>query len=78
LAFIRDIDDEEDEFVKEPYISDTIVVLLPITHSLASQKTIPLRLLANENFALEVPNTMPYRLSVKACDLSGFEPKVAF
>jgi DNA-binding transcriptional LysR family regulator len=77
LAFIRDIEDVEDEFVKIPYATDTIVAVLPITHPLASQETIPLRMLADENFLLEVPNTMPYILSVKACELSGFEPKVA-
>lgn len=55
----------------------TIAAVLPITHPLGAQKTIPLQMLANENFLLEVPDTMPYRLSVKACELSGFEPKVA-
>jgi DNA-binding transcriptional LysR family regulator len=77
LAFIRDIEDPEEEFIKLPYVTDTIVAVLPITHPLADQKTIPLQMLANENFLLEVPDTMPYRLSVKACELSGFEPKVA-
>lgn len=76
LAFIRDIEDEEDEFVKIPYQSDTIVAVLPIHHPLAGKKTIPLRMLEKENFLLEVPDTMPYLLSIKACKLSGFEPKV--
>ena len=76
LAFIRDIVDEQDEFVKIPYKSDTIVAVLPITHRLAGQKTIPIRLLEHESFLLEVPDTMPYLLSIKACKLSGFEPKV--
>jgi LysR family transcriptional regulator, transcription activator of glutamate synthase operon len=76
LAFIREIEDPEDEFVKIPYATDTIVAVLPRTHALASQKTIDLLMLADENFLLEVPNTMPYRLSIKACELSGFEPKV--
>jgi LysR family transcriptional regulator, transcription activator of glutamate synthase operon len=51
--------------------------VLPITHLLAGEKLIPLRMLANENFLLELPDTMPYRLSIKACELSGFEPRVA-
>lgn len=76
LAFIRDIEDVADEFIKIPYATDTIVTVLPIAHPLAGQKMIPLRMLANENFLLEVPDTMPYRLSIKACELSGFEPKV--
>jgi LysR family transcriptional regulator, transcription activator of glutamate synthase operon len=77
LAFIRDIEDPEDEFINIPYVNDTIVAVLPIAHPLAKQKTIPLQKLANENFLLEVPDTMPYRLSIRACELSGFEPKVA-
>jgi LysR family transcriptional regulator, transcription activator of glutamate synthase operon len=77
LAFIRDVEDPEGKLVKIPYATDTIVAVLPSAHPLAGQKTIPLRNLADENFLLEVPNTMPYILSVKACQLSGFEPKVA-
>jgi LysR family transcriptional regulator, transcription activator of glutamate synthase operon len=78
LAFIRDIEDVDDEFIKVSYVTDSIVAVLPITHPLASRKTIPLQMLANENFILAVPGTMPYRLSIKACEQSGFEPKVAF
>jgi LysR family transcriptional regulator, transcription activator of glutamate synthase operon len=78
LAFIRDIDDVNNEFVKAPYVTDTIVAVLPITHPLAGQKTIPLRMLADENFVLAVPGTMPYKLSIKACEQSGFEPRVTY
>ncbi len=78
LAFIRDIEDEADEFVKIPYVTDTIVAVLPITHPLAGQKTIPLRMLADENFVLTIEQTIPYKLSIKACELSGFEPRVVY
>jgi LysR family transcriptional regulator, transcription activator of glutamate synthase operon len=78
LAFIRDVVDENDEFVKLPFATDTLVAVLPVTHPLAMQEIIPLRMLEEENFLLEEPQTMPYRLSVKACQLSGFEPKVYF
>jgi DNA-binding transcriptional LysR family regulator len=77
VAFIRDIEDEENEFIKIPYVTDTIVAVLPIDHPLAKQKTIPLRMLSDENFLLEIPDTLPYILSVKACEQSGFTPKVA-
>lgn len=77
LAFIRDVEDPEGEFVKIPYATDTIVAVLPSAHHLAGQKSIPLHKLADENFLLEVPNTMPHILSLKACHASGFEPKVA-
>jgi LysR family transcriptional regulator, transcription activator of glutamate synthase operon len=78
LAFIRDIEDTEDEFIKIPYATDTIVAVLPITHPLAGQKTIPLRMLADDDFVLTKQQTMPHRLSINACKLSGFEPKVVF
>ena len=78
LAFIRDVEDVEDEFVKVPYFTDTIVAVLPITHPLASQKTIPLQMLADESFVLASPPTIPYRLSMRACEQSGFEPRVVY
>jgi LysR family transcriptional activator of glutamate synthase operon len=78
LAFIRDIDDVADEFVKMPYVTDTIVAVLPITHPLAGRKTIPLRMLADENFLLALPPSMPYKLSMKACEQSGFNPRVTY
>lgn len=78
LAFVRDIEDAENEFVKIPFVTDTIVAALPITHPLAKQKTIPLQMLANENFLLSIQGTMPYRLSMKACELSGFEPRIVY
>jgi LysR family transcriptional regulator, transcription activator of glutamate synthase operon len=78
MAFIRDIEDADDNFVQVPYFTDTIVAVLPATHPLAGKKTIPLRMLADENFILAVPGTMPYRLSIKACEQSGFEPRVTY
>ncbi len=76
LAFIRDIEDAADEFAEIPYTTDTIVAVLPLAHPLARQATIPLRLLAEENFVLATPQTLPGQLSLKACELSGFEPKI--
>ena len=46
------LDEVDDDFVKIPYVIDTMVAVLPITHPLAKQKTIPLRMLADENFLL--------------------------
>ena len=37
LTFNRDIEDVNDEFVKIPYVTDTIVAVLPITHPLAKK-----------------------------------------
>jgi len=76
IAFIRDIEDDTGEITQIPFATDSIVAVLPATHPLADQKTIPLQKLAGENFLLELPNTMPYNLSIKACEISQFEPKV--
>jgi LysR family transcriptional regulator, transcription activator of glutamate synthase operon len=78
LAFIRDTDEVDDDLVKIPYAVDTMVVVLPTDHPLAKQETIPLRMLANENFLLTAKQTMLYRLSISACEQSGFEPKIAY
>jgi LysR family transcriptional regulator, transcription activator of glutamate synthase operon len=78
LAFIRFTDEVDDDLVKKPYAVDNLVAVLPSTHPLADQKTIPLQSLANEDFLLIEKNTYLYWLCVNACRQSGFEPKVAF
>jgi DNA-binding transcriptional LysR family regulator len=78
IALIRDVEDQDEEFVKLPFAIDTIAAVLPIAHPLANRKTIPLRMLADENFLLTLPETMPYELSMKAFELSEFEPRVTY
>ena len=78
LAFIRDTDEVDDDLVKIPYAVDTMVAVLPTNHPLAKQKTIPLRMLADEDFLLTAKQTMLYRLCLSACEQCGFEPKIAY
>jgi LysR family transcriptional regulator, transcription activator of glutamate synthase operon len=78
LAFIRFADEVDDDLVKTPYATDTLVAVLPTDHPLAKQKTIPLKMLANEDFLLIEKQTYLYNLCVNACKQSGFEPKIAF
>ena len=78
LAFIRFSDEVDEDLVKIPYAVDTMVAVLPVTHPLARQKTIPLRMLANEDILLTAKQTMLYRLGINACEQSGFTPKVAY
>lgn len=78
LAFIRDIDGVDDDIVKIPFAVDTMVVVLPITHPLAKEKKISLRVLENEEFLLVETQTMLYKLSVQACQQSGFSPKIVY
>jgi len=78
LAFIRDMNEVDDDLVKIPYTTDTMVAVLPITHALANEKLIPLHRLANDDFVLLEKESYQYRLCMSACGQSGFEPKVAF
>jgi LysR family transcriptional regulator, transcription activator of glutamate synthase operon len=78
LAFIRFTDEVDDDLVKKPYAVDTLVAVLPTVHPLANQKTISLKMLADEDFLLIEKQTYLYRLCVNACKQSGFEPKIAF
>lgn len=78
LAFIRHNGDVSDDFVSIPYCIDVLAVVLPAKHPLAKKSEIPLRLLANESFILIQKDTLPYRLSVRACQQNGFEPKIAY
>jgi LysR family transcriptional activator of glutamate synthase operon len=78
LAFIRDIEDAEGEFVQLPFTSDTVIAILPNKHPLAKHKLIPLQMLANENFLLPLQGTVPYKLSMKACELCGIEPRIVY
>jgi DNA-binding transcriptional LysR family regulator len=78
LAFIRDTDEVDDDFVKIPYAVDTLAAVLSSDHPLARRKTIPLSMLANENFLLIEKQTYLYKLSINACEQSGFEPKIAY
>jgi LysR family transcriptional activator of glutamate synthase operon len=78
LAFIRFADEVDDDLVKIPYAADALVAVLPISHPLAKQKTVPLQMLAGEDFLLIEKQTYLYQLSMRACKACGFEPKVAF
>jgi LysR family transcriptional regulator, transcription activator of glutamate synthase operon len=78
LAFIRYADEVDDDIVEIPYAVDNLAAVLPATHPLAKRKTLPLKMLADENFLLIEKQTMLYKLSISACEQSGFEPKVAY
>jgi LysR family transcriptional regulator, transcription activator of glutamate synthase operon len=78
IRFVEGVDEEDDDLVRIPYASDTLVAVIPTTHPLAKQKAIPLKTLANENFLMIGESSMLYRLAVWACQQSGFEPKVTY
>ena len=78
LAFIRFADEVDDDLVKIPYAADCMVAVLPAAHPLAKQTAVPLNSLANEDFLMIEKGTYIYWLCYRACQESGFEPKVAF
>jgi GNAT superfamily N-acetyltransferase len=55
-----------------------MVAAISATHLLARQETVPLRMLADGPFLLIEKETMSYELAIRACEQSGFEPKVVY
>jgi LysR family transcriptional activator of glutamate synthase operon len=78
LAFIRFADEVDEDLVKIPYAADCMVAVLPAAHPLAKQTAVPLNALANEDFLMIEKGTYIYQLCYRACQESGFEPKIAF
>ncbi|MBI9052158.1 MAG: LysR family transcriptional regulator substrate-binding protein [Anaerolineaceae bacterium] len=77
LAFVCETDEEDDDIEKYLYMMDELVVVLPIWHPLAKEENIPLATIKNEDFILMEKQTKPHKLSLIACQQSGFEPKIA-
>lgn len=78
LAFIREVKDIDNEFVKISYTVDTLVAVFPASHPLAKCQTVSLEQLKDEEFLLLEKHTMLYNLCKSVCEQNGFEPKVAF
>jgi len=76
LAFIRLIDQDVEDIIKIPFAADYMVALVPASHKFSNQQSIDLKQLADENFVLIEKNSMLYNLSMKLCELSGFNPKI--
>lgn len=63
LAFIRSSpDEEEEEFARIPYTSDSLVVVLPREHPLSSKEFLTWKDLADEDLLLLRPESMVYQL----------------
>ncbi|VBB09544.1 transcription regulator hth lysr [Lucifera butyrica] len=78
LAFVRQVNDIADEFVKIPYTVDILAAIFPAKHPLAKCKTVSLEQLKEEDFLLLPERTRPYNLCHNACEQHGFQPRVAF
>lgn len=78
LAFIREENDQDDEFIKLPYTTDTLAVVLPSYHPLAKKSSIQLSALSKEDFLLLQPGSVMYTLCTRACEEAGFLPNITF
>ncbi|MCD8334323.1 MAG: LysR family transcriptional regulator [Clostridiales bacterium] len=85
LAIIRESEtymehdpEKERRLVKLPFARDRLLAVLPPDHPLCSAESIELSQLADENFALIPPGTLPYNLCVRACQEANFLPNVIF
>lgn len=76
LAFIRIYDESDDDLVKIPYISDHLVVVLPVNHPLASSNSIPITSLKDIGLLLLEEGSHLYKSCIRLCKENGFEPKV--
>lgn len=78
IAFVRESERPEEDFVSIPYYTDTLVALLPISHPLADRKSLALKELCQEDFVLLKEKTFLYDLCLTACQNAGFTPNVVF
>lgn len=76
VAFLRDNDDAENEFVKIPFAHDRLGIVVPESHPLAAQSEVTIDQLKNEALLLIGKDTFIYKLCVKVCNNAGFQPKV--
>lgn len=78
VAFVRNCGEKDEEFVKVPYTSDTLIAVLPAAHPLAGHSVLRLEELAQENFLLLHKISIMYNLCVNACHQCGFEPHIVY
>lgn len=78
LAFIRDDGQDDHEYSKIPFATDSLAAILPVTHPLVGRKSVRLEQLAHEDFMLLHKGSLLHDLSLGACQRAGFEPNVVF
>lgn len=78
LAFVRETDDSDNEFVRIPYSIDTMVAVIPIDHPLAKSEYLSLDQIKNEKFILLPEHSIMHDLCIKECRKAGFEPNIVF
>ncbi len=78
LAFVRDYNIDLNLFSVFPLMTDTLMVAVSCEHRFAKRNSISLAELSNENFIMFNKGTLIHELSMNACRLAGFEPRVFY
>jgi DNA-binding transcriptional LysR family regulator len=78
LAFIRDYEVDLNQYSSLEIVRDKLMVAVSKDHRFSTRKSLSLLELADENFILYNKGTLVYELSVNACKLAGFEPRVFY
>jgi LysR family transcriptional activator of glutamate synthase operon len=78
LAFIRDYAVDLSQYSFLEIVRDKLMVAVSKDHRFSTRKSLSLLELADENFIMYNKGTLVYELSVNACKLAGFEPRVFY
>ena len=78
FAFIRQVHDLGNQFIKKKYMSDTLVAVLPKGHPLSELPSLSIAQLRKEQFVLQPANSRPYNNCIAICKKHGFSPNVIF
>lgn len=78
FAFIRDIKEEDDEFIKLPFTTDHLAAVFSSKHPLAKETVVDIAQLENEKFLFLQPDTMLFSICTQACEEAGFSPDIIF
>ena len=78
LAFIRDTGEDDRDLVKIPYADDFLSVLIQTKHPFSKLNSISLHALKDKDFIFLEEGSHIYKLAKKACEDSGFEPRIIF
>lgn len=78
FAFIRQVHDNQNLFLKIPIVSDKMVAIVPKDHSLANRDYIEIKDLKHEKFVMQPENSRPYDHCISLCKKNGFEPEIIF
>lgn len=69
---------QDDHIHRIPYMTDSLVALVPKNHSLAKLDSISLPQLKDEQFCLIKEGSLMYQIAMDACQQAGFIPNIIF